>query len=125
MQIHIRRVKMVLNISESGVLLESPAKHTAGLPQQAFAISLSGSVIEDMIACVQNGGDIQLALGSSPVSIEAPASVIAGYCLLFSAIVYYSVVLHNSPGVDIAQPASKAPQYQPNPSSGPSHLLTL
>jgi hypothetical protein len=60
---------MVVNVSESGVLLESPAP--AAPPLQAFAISLSGSVIEDMIACVQNGGDIQLALGSSPVSIEA------------------------------------------------------
>ncbi|KAK4154745.1 hypothetical protein C8A00DRAFT_42551 [Chaetomidium leptoderma] len=57
---------MVLNISESGVMLESSAKATAGLPTQAFAIALSGSVIEDMIACVQNGGDIQLALGSNP-----------------------------------------------------------
>jgi len=57
---------MVLNISESGVLLDGSAKAMAGLPAQAFAISLSGSVIEDMIACVQNGGDIQLALGSNP-----------------------------------------------------------
>ncbi|KAK4039833.1 hypothetical protein C8A01DRAFT_16220 [Parachaetomium inaequale] len=57
---------MVLNISENGVLLESSARATAELPAQAFAISLSGSVIEDMIACVQNGGDIQLALGSNP-----------------------------------------------------------
>ncbi|KAJ4297035.1 hypothetical protein N0V88_003951 [Collariella sp. IMI 366227] len=57
---------MSLNISESGVLLESSAKEMAGLPQQAFAIALSGSMIEDMIACVQGGGDIQLALGSTP-----------------------------------------------------------
>jgi RNA polymerase II elongation factor ELL len=73
---------MVLNISESGVLLDGSAKAMAGLPAQAFAISLSGSVIEDMIACVQNGGDIQLALGSNPVSIELPAPH-------FSAIVSY------------------------------------
>jgi RNA polymerase II elongation factor ELL len=59
---------MVLNISENGVMLESSARASAELPAQAFAISLSGSVIEDMIACVQNGGDIQLALGSNPVS---------------------------------------------------------
>ncbi|KAK3903893.1 hypothetical protein C8A05DRAFT_14190 [Staphylotrichum tortipilum] len=56
----------MLNISESGMLLESSANPMAGLPAQAFAISLSASVIDDMIACVQNGGDIQLALGSSP-----------------------------------------------------------
>lgn len=74
---------MVLNINESGVLLESSAKAAAQLPAQAFAIALSGSVIEDMIACVQNGGDIQLALGSSPVRIEAPASIVVCYCLPF------------------------------------------
>ena len=59
---------MVLNISESGLLLESSAKAVAGLPTQAFAIQLSGSAIEDMIACVQNGGGIQLSMGSNPVS---------------------------------------------------------
>ncbi|KAK4129463.1 hypothetical protein N657DRAFT_677078 [Parathielavia appendiculata] len=57
---------MALDISDSGMLLGSSANATAELPSQAFAISLSGSVIEDMIACVQNGGDIQLALGSNP-----------------------------------------------------------
>ncbi len=76
---------MGLNISESGVLLETSA--TAGLPLQAFAISLSGSVIEDMIACVQNGGDIQLAMGNSPVSIESPASCYCCCCLLFSGAI--------------------------------------
>lgn len=82
MQAHTHLVKMVLNISESGVLLDGSAKAMAGLPAQAFAISLSGSVIEDMISCVQNGGDIQLALGSNPVSIELLAPH-------FSAIVSY------------------------------------
>ncbi|KAL2137915.1 hypothetical protein VTI28DRAFT_3284 [Corynascus sepedonium] len=57
---------MVLNFPESGVVIESSAKDTAALPAQAFAITLSDSVIEDMILCVQNGGDIQLALGSNP-----------------------------------------------------------
>lgn len=72
---------MVLNISDGGVLLESSAKATAELPAQAFALTLSGSVIEDMIACIQSGGDIRLALGSSPVSIEAPAFSVVCYCL--------------------------------------------
>lgn len=62
-------VKMVLNFPESGVVIESSAiKDMAEFPTQAFAITLSDSVIEDMIFCVQNGGDIQLALGSNPVS---------------------------------------------------------
>jgi hypothetical protein len=79
----------MLNISESGMLLESSAKPMAGLPAQAFAISLSASVIDDMIACVQNGGDIQLALGSSPVSVGALAFWIVSYCC-------YSVRAHNT-----------------------------
>jgi hypothetical protein len=58
---------MVLNIPDNGLLLESSPEIAAGLPAQAFAITLSQSVIEDMIACVQNGGDIQLALGANPV----------------------------------------------------------
>ncbi|KAK3310197.1 uncharacterized protein B0T15DRAFT_488882 [Chaetomium strumarium] len=57
---------MVLNIPENGVSIESSAQAMAELPNQAFAIALSPSVIEDMILCVQNGGDIQLALGSAP-----------------------------------------------------------
>jgi hypothetical protein len=73
---------MGLNIPESGILLESSASAMAGLPAQAFAITLSGSAIEDMIACVQNGGDIQLALGSNPVSVAAPAFLLHCYCLL-------------------------------------------
>lgn len=59
---------MVLNFPDSGVVIEGSAKDVAELPAQAFAITLSDSVIEDMILCVQNGGDIQLALGSNPVS---------------------------------------------------------
>jgi hypothetical protein len=89
---------MVLNIPESGMLLESSANTTTELPSQAFAIALSGSVIEDMIACVQNGGDIQLALGSNPVSVATPASFC--YCRRLSAIVSYSTLLHNSPVLD-------------------------
>ncbi|SPQ18050.1 a04405fe-2379-4695-81d2-8dcb0bf0b553 [Thermothielavioides terrestris] len=57
---------MVLDIPEGGVVLENSAKTMAELPAQAFALTLSGSVIEDMIACVQSGGEIQLSLGSSP-----------------------------------------------------------
>ena len=59
---------MVFNIPESGLALESSARAMAGLPTQAFAITLSDSVIENMIQCVRGGQDIQLSLGSSPVS---------------------------------------------------------
>jgi RNA polymerase II elongation factor ELL len=58
---------MVFNVPDSGLALESSAKAMAGLPMQAFAITLSDSVIENMIECVQNGQGIQLSLGSSPV----------------------------------------------------------
>lgn len=57
---------MVLSIPDSGLQLESSAKAAAALPLQAFALTLSDSVIEDMINCVQNGQDIQLSLGGSP-----------------------------------------------------------
>lgn len=58
-----------LKIPENGVMLKGSAgRDVASLPPQAFAISLNDSVIEGMIKCVQNGGDIQLALGARPVS---------------------------------------------------------
>ncbi|KAF4125148.1 hypothetical protein GMORB2_3987 [Geosmithia morbida] len=56
-----------IKIPESGVLLKgAPGEDSDPLPQQAFAFSLSDNVIEDMIKCVQDGGDLQLALGSKP-----------------------------------------------------------
>lgn len=57
---------MVFNVPDGGLSLDSSARAMAGLPAQAFGITLSNSVIEDMIACVQNGGDIELSLGSNP-----------------------------------------------------------
>lgn len=60
---------MVFNVPDGGLSLDSSARAMAGLPAQAFGITLSNSVIEDMIACVQNGGDIELSLGSNPVSL--------------------------------------------------------
>lgn len=80
MHVHGCVAKMVLDIGESGLVLESSAKAMAGLPTQSFAVSLSGSLIEDMIACVQNGGGIQLALGASPVSTLL--KFLPAYCLL-------------------------------------------
>jgi hypothetical protein len=69
---------MMLSISADGLVLDGSAKAMAELPSQAFGIMLSGRDIEDMIACVQNGGDIQLALGNSPVSMDSFAQAVAG-----------------------------------------------
>lgn len=57
-----------LRVPDTGLQLD--ASGTAGTvpPNQAFAVTLSDNVIEDMIKCVQNGEDIQLSLGSTPVS---------------------------------------------------------
>lgn len=57
-----------LRVPDTGLQLESSAGASPGIPAQAFALTLSDNVIEDMIKCVQNGEDIQLSLGSSPVS---------------------------------------------------------
>lgn len=58
-----------LKIPDNGVMLKGAAPKDVGpLPPQAFAISLNDSVIEGMIKCVQDGGDISLALGAKPVS---------------------------------------------------------
>lgn len=56
---------MVLNMSES-LVLSSSADNMSELPQQAFALALSDNIIEDMIACVQKGQEIQLSLGDTP-----------------------------------------------------------
>ncbi|KAK5663511.1 hypothetical protein OQA88_3941 [Cercophora sp. LCS_1] len=57
---------MVVNIPDHGLVLESSAKPMAGLPTQAFALTLSDSMIEGLIECFHNGQDIQLSLGSNP-----------------------------------------------------------
>lgn len=59
---------MVLRIPETGLQLESSAKSADALPLQAFAITLSDNLIEDLIRCSQNGEDIKLSLGNVPVS---------------------------------------------------------
>ncbi|CCT62713.1 uncharacterized protein FFUJ_00705 [Fusarium fujikuroi IMI 58289] len=55
-----------LKVPESGLQLEGSTGKDASLPSQAFAVTLSDNVIEDMIKCVQNGDGIQLALGANP-----------------------------------------------------------
>lgn len=56
-----------LKIPEPGVMLgvQDPEPKT----QQAFILDLSDDVIEGMIRCAQEGGDMQLALGSNPVCL--------------------------------------------------------
>ena len=60
-----------LKIPEAGLLLQGSPQHGSKtpLPPQAFALTLSDDVIESMIQCVQNGGDIELSLGDNPVSL--------------------------------------------------------
>lgn len=58
-----------LRIPDAGIALEGSGSSIAPLPAQAFAITLSDSVIEDMIKCVQSGEEIQLSLGNRPVSL--------------------------------------------------------
>lgn len=59
---------MVLRIPETGLQLESSPKSADTLPLQAFAITLSDSLIEDLIQCSRNGEDMKLSLGNVPVS---------------------------------------------------------
>jgi RNA polymerase II elongation factor ELL len=65
---------MTLKIPDGGLLLGAPSGKDNRVPQQAFAITLSDNVIESMINCVQNGGDIQLALGNSPTLLYGSQS---------------------------------------------------
>ena len=50
------------------VLLDCHPMTMGRLPQQAFALSLSNRMIEDMVKCVKNGQDIHLSTGDNPVS---------------------------------------------------------
>ncbi|KAH6687891.1 COM1 protein [Plectosphaerella plurivora] len=63
-----------LRVPDTGLQLESSGNASQGVPAQAFALTLSDSVIEDMIKCVQNGEDIQLSLGSSPTFLYGSQS---------------------------------------------------
>ena len=70
-----------LRVPDSGLQLESSGSPGQAAPNQAFALTLSNNVIEDMIKCVQNDGEIQLSLGSTPVSAMSPRSASASHCL--------------------------------------------
>lgn len=73
---------MVLQIPENlQLLLGSSADSMAELPQQAFALTLSDDVLEDMIESVRSGQEIQLSLGDTPVSLAFVLAVLAPRCL--------------------------------------------
>jgi len=76
---------MVINVPEDGIALETSASFMAELPMQAFAISLSDSMIENMIECVQNGQGIQLSLGADPVSSLVCCAFTTILCTLLCA----------------------------------------
>ncbi|KAI5467306.1 hypothetical protein BGZ63DRAFT_370867 [Mariannaea sp. PMI_226] len=54
-----------LKVPDSGWELEGSG-NGLHLPPQAFALTLSDNVIEDMIQCVKNGDGIELSLGATP-----------------------------------------------------------
>lgn len=58
-----------LRVPGDGLLLSGSPGEGQSFPSQAFAITLSDDVIGDLVRCAQNGGDIELSLGSSPVSL--------------------------------------------------------
>lgn len=52
-----------LTIPDAGLHLESSAKLANALPLQAFGITLSDSMIEDLIRSVQDGEDVGMVMG--------------------------------------------------------------
>ncbi|KAF4446278.1 hypothetical protein F53441_10080 [Fusarium austroafricanum] len=63
-----------LKVPESGLQLEGSTGKDASLPSQAFALTLSDVLIEDMIKCVQGGDDIRLSLGPNPTFLYGSKS---------------------------------------------------
>lgn len=80
---------MVLNIPDTGLHLESSAKSADILPLQAFALTLSDNVIEDLIQQVQNGGDVKLSLGNVPVSACAACCDVEARDLAWEAFLLF------------------------------------
>jgi RNA polymerase II elongation factor ELL len=70
-----------LVIPESGMSLGSSLE-TASKPGSAvlevFGLTLSDSLIEEMIKCVQNDKPIQLSLGEQPVSFQTIVATSTG-----------------------------------------------
>jgi len=109
---------MLLNIPDSGLALEGSAKAMAGLPTQAFGITLSDSVIEDMIKCVQDGQGIQLSLGSSPAfsfdgrDIKIPSSSVSCDYDLFHSSSATPTAIHRLPQPTMSILRNSKPRHQ-------------
>lgn len=56
-----------LKVPEAGLTLEGPSGQVAAIPPQAFALSLSGDVVANLIKAARGGDGIELALGKNPV----------------------------------------------------------
>lgn len=69
-----------LRVPGDGLLLSGSPGENQSFPSQAFAITLGDDVIGDLVRCAQNGGDIELSLGSSPVSFYPSATRLL-FCL--------------------------------------------
>ncbi len=57
-----------LKVPEAGLTLEGASSQVDALPPQAFALSLSGDIVANLIKAARGGDGIQLALGKTPVS---------------------------------------------------------
>jgi RNA polymerase II elongation factor ELL len=56
-----------LTISHKGLELRGPAAgKLSDVPTQAFPFTMGGDVLESILACANNGGELQLELGQSP-----------------------------------------------------------
>ncbi|PHH83316.1 hypothetical protein CDD83_3009 [Cordyceps sp. RAO-2017] len=55
-----------LKVPEAGLLLDGPSDADSASPPQAFVLTLSDDIVEDLIQSARNGEDLQLALGNIP-----------------------------------------------------------
>lgn len=57
-----------LKVPEAGLTLEGSSGQVDAIPSQAFALTLSGDVVANLIKASRGGDGIQIALGKTPVS---------------------------------------------------------
>lgn len=56
-----------LKVPESGLLLDGSSEGDDDFPPQAFFLSLSDDVVQNLVQSARNGEDLHLALGNAPV----------------------------------------------------------
>lgn len=56
-----------LKVPDGGLLLAGSSDQDLGVPPQAFVVSLSDDVVEQMIRSARMGDDLELELGKRPV----------------------------------------------------------